>query len=148
MSTLSMLAATGAGATFLQTLVKAVALGCVYMLMGLGFVIIFKGTQVLNFAAGALSMAGAMFLSILVTDGGMPFLPFNNPLAPAAGETPSLGRWLVHVGITLLLAALLGIVIERLTIRPMVGQPLFSMAVITLGIELAIRPFNLDATAL
>ncbi|MCP4959461.1 MAG: branched-chain amino acid ABC transporter permease, partial [Actinomycetia bacterium] len=46
------------------------------------------------------------------------------------------------------LAALLGIVIERLTIRPMVGQPLFSMAVITLGIELAIRPFNLDATAL
>ena len=37
--------------------------------------------------------------------------------------------------------------IERVAIRPMVGQPLFSVAVITLGIEVAIRPFNLDATA-
>ena len=49
-----------AGTTFIQTLVKALALGSVYIIMGLGFVIIFKGTQVLNFAAGALSMAGAL----------------------------------------------------------------------------------------
>lgn len=134
--------------TFIQTLAKAVALGSIYGIMGLSFVLIFKGTQVLNFAAGAISMAGALFMSILIADGGIPFLPFDNPLAPPAGETAGVGRWLLHVVMALLLAAILGLILERVAIRPMVGQPLFAMAVITLGIEVAIRPFNLDATAI
>lgn len=136
-----------AGTTFIQTLVKALALGSIYVLMALGFVIIFKGTQVLNFAAGALSMAGALFMSILIADGGIPFTPFDNPLAPGEGDKAGIVLWLVNVMIALILAAIMGLVIERVTIRPMVGQPLFAMAVITLGIEIAVRPFNLDATA-
>lgn len=145
--TATILLASGSS-TFIQTLTKAFALGSVYVIMALGFVIIFKATQVLNFAAGALSMAGAMFMTILVSDGGLPFLPFDNPLAPAAGETPGMFQWLVNLAAALLIAGLFGLLIERLAIRPMVGQPLFAMAVITLGIEVAIRPFNLDATAL
>ncbi len=148
MNAVLQLAQIGAGETFIQTVVKSLALGSVYVLIALGFVIIFKATQVLNFAAGALSMAGAMFLTILIADGGFPFLPFDNPLAPETGENPSVIMWFVHVLIALAFAALLGLLIERITIRPMVGQPLFAMAVITLGIEIAIRPFNLDATAL
>ena len=136
------------GSLFLQTLVKALALGSVYVIIALGFVIIFKATQVLNFAAGAISMAGAMFMTILVADGGLPFLPFDNPLAPDPGETPGLIQWLVNLLLALAIAGLFGLVVERVAIRPMVGQPLFAMAVITLGIEVAIRPFNLDATAL
>jgi len=141
-------AQVGAGATFFQTLIKAIALGSVYVLIALGFVIIFKATQVLNFAAGALSMAGAMFMTILIADGGLPFLPFGNPFAPGEGESASVVMWFVNVLIALAFAALLGLLIERVAIRPMVGQPLFAMAVITLGIEVAVRPFNLDATAL
>lgn len=141
-------AQASAGATFLQTMAKALALGSVYIIVALGFVIIFKATQVLNFAAGALAMAGAMFMSILVADGGLPLLPFDNPLAPPDGETPGMVLWLLNLALTLIIAGVFGLVIERLTIRPMVGQPLFAMAVITLGIEVAIRPFNLDATAL
>lgn len=133
---------------FWQTLAKAIALGSIYSIMALSFVIIFKGTQVLNFAAGAISMAGALFMSILIADRGFPFLPFTNPLAPADGETAGVALWLVHLMIALMLAALMGLVIERIAIRPMVGQPLFAMAVITLGLEIAIRPFNLDATAI
>ncbi len=134
--------------TFIQTLVKSLALGSVYVIIALGFVIIFKATQVLNFAAGAISMAGAMFMTILVADGGLPFLPFDNPLAPDAGTTPSIFLWIVNLVVVLAIAGVFGLVIERVAIRPMVGQPLFAMAVITLGIEVAIRPFNLDATAL
>lgn len=133
---------------FAQTLFKAIALGSIYGIMGLSFVLIFKGTQVLNFATGAISMAGALFLSILLADRGLPFLPWTNPLAPSEGEPAGLARWLIHLAIALVLAAILGMVLERLAIRPMVGQPLFAMAVITLGIEIALRPFNLDATAL
>ena len=65
MNTAVQFAQVGSSATFVQTVVKALALGSVYVLIGLGFVIIFKATQVLNFAAGALSMAGAMFLSLI-----------------------------------------------------------------------------------
>ncbi len=133
---------------FIQTLAKAIALGSIYAIMGLSFVLIFKGTQVLNFAAGAISMAGALFMSILIADRGFPFLPFTNPLAPADGETAGVALWIVHLMIALILAAILGLILERVAIRPMVGQPLFSMAVITLGLEIAIRPFNLDATAI
>ncbi len=136
-----------AGTTFIQTLVKSLALGSVYILIALGFVIVFKGTQVLNFAAGAISMAGAIFMAIMVGDGGLPFLPFDNPLAPSL-DNPDLVLWLLNLAVVLLIAGLFGLVIERVAIRPMVGQPLFAMAVITLGIEVAIRPFNLDATAI
>jgi branched-chain amino acid transport system permease protein len=135
-----------AGTTFVQTLVKGLALGSVYVMMALGFVIIFKATQVLNFAAGAISMAGAIFMVIMVSDGGLPFLPFDNPIAPDP-ENPNIWLWFVNLLFVLVVAAIFGLVIERVAIRPMVGQPLFAMAVITLGIELTIRPFNLDATA-
>jgi branched-chain amino acid transport system permease protein len=148
MSSVLQLAQVSGGATFIQTVTKSLALGSVYILIALGFVIIFKATQVLNFAAGALAMAGALFMSILVSDGGFPFLPFDNPLAPAEGETAGILLWVVNIAMALVLAAIFGLILERLTIRPMVGQPLFAMAVITLGIEVAVRPFNLDATAL
>jgi branched-chain amino acid transport system permease protein len=132
--------------TFIQTLAKAIALGSIYAVMALSFVLIFKATQVLNFAAGAISMAGAIFLSILIADAGIPFLPFENPFAP--DSTAGIPLWVAHLIFALLLAAILGMVLERVAIRPMVGQPLFAMAVITLGLEIAIRPFNLDATAI
>jgi branched-chain amino acid transport system permease protein len=137
----------GAFSTFVQTLTKSIALGCIYAMLGLSFVLIFKGTQVLNFAAGAISMAGALFMSIMIADAGFPFLPWSNPLAPAAGERASIPLWVVHLLMALVLAALLGMILERIAIRPMVGQPLFAMAVVTLGLEIAIRPFNLDASA-
>lgn len=146
MSSIATALIAGAGQTFVQTLVKSLALGSVYVMIALGFVIVFKGTQVLNFAAGAISMAGAIFMSILVADGGLPFLPFDNPIAPSADD-PNIFVWLVNLLLCLCIAGAFGLVIERVAIRPMVGQPLFAMAVITLGVEIAIRPFNLDATA-
>ncbi len=137
-----------AGTTFLQTLTKSIALGCVYALVALGFVLVFKASQVLNFATGGIAMAGAIFMSILIADRGFPFLPFTNPLAPAAGETASVPLWMLHVVIAMLFAALLAVVLERVAIRPLVGQPLFALAVVTLGIEVALGPFNRDATAI
>jgi branched-chain amino acid transport system permease protein len=136
----------GSAAIFTQTVAKSVALGSLYAIMALGFVLIFKATQVLNFAHGAIAMAGALFLSILLADGGLPFLPFDNPLAPD-GE-PGVALWLVNLAIALALTAVLGLVLERLAIRPMIGQPLFAMAVITLGLEIAIRAFAVDASML
>ena len=104
------LAATGLD-TFVHTVIKSLALGSLYALLALGFVLIFKATQTVNFAQGALALAGTWFLSMI-------FMDWNVP-----------GRWVggpgwLHWFVALLLAALatagFGLVIERLAIRPMI----------------------------
>ncbi len=128
--------------TFLQALMKSFGLGAVYALIALGFVLIFKATQVVNFAQGALAMSGALFVSFMVSDGHIPFTTIRNPLVDMS---PSWLGWFLSVLVALAVAAILGLIIERLTIRPMVGEPLFSVAVLTLGLEIFLRVFNNDA---
>jgi branched-chain amino acid transport system permease protein len=52
----------------------------------------------------------------------------------------------LSLAVALVFAAGLGLVVERLAIRPMIGQPLFSVAVITLGLEIVLRTFNNDTS--
>ncbi len=129
---------------FLQTFMKSLGLGSTYALIALGFVLIFKATQTVNFAQGSLAVAGALFLSFAVADGHIPLTTIENPLLRIGGA--SWIPWFLSVGLALSFAALLGLVIERLAIRPMIGQPLFSVAVITLGLETMLRTFNNDTS--
>jgi branched-chain amino acid transport system permease protein len=126
-----------------QATMKALALGSVYAILALGFVLIFKATQTINFSQGALGMCGALFLSFLVVDEHIPFTTIQNPLLNVGG--PSWMPWFLSVLVALFFAALLGLVIERVAIRPMIGKPLFSVAVITLGLEIVLRVVATDA---
>ena len=129
--------------TFFATLVKAVALGSVYAIIALGFVLIFKATEVVNFAQGALAMCGALLVSYTFTDEHIPLTTIPNPIMSLGG--PDWIRWVLSLLLALVVAALLGLLLERLAIRPMIGQPLFSVAVITLGLEIVLRVIALDA---
>jgi len=80
--------------TFLTALTKGTALGCIYAIIGLGFVLIFKGTQTLNFAQGALAAVGALFLSFLVADQTIPLTWLPNPLSDLGG---TWATWLVNL---------------------------------------------------
>ena len=126
---------------YLTTMLKSLALGSVYALIALGFVLIFKATEVVNFSQGALAMIGALFISFMVVDENLPIIGFfteiPNPLYQLGG--PEWIRWGLSVIVALIFAALLGLLLERVAIRPMIGQPLFSVAVITLGLEIALR---------
>lgn len=126
------------GEKFLQTTAKSLALGSIYALVALGFVLVFKSTQTVNFAQGAIGVAGAWFTSMLLIDWEIPGRWFG-------------GRWVTWIIAILLgagLAAVLGLVIERTVIRRMIGEPLFSVAVITLGIEVIIRTIATDAVTI
>jgi branched-chain amino acid transport system permease protein len=127
---------------FFQTLMKALALGSVYAIIALGFVLIFKATQTVNFSQGALAMIGGLFLSFLIVDEHIPFTTIRNPIASIE---PRWLAWSLCVVAALIFSALLGLVIERVAIRPMIGEPLFSVAVITLGLEIVLRVFAIDA---
>lgn len=101
----------------MQSLSRGLGNGSVYALLALGFVIIYKSTRVISFAQPALMVAGAVLVSYLVG-----VLPFFAALPLAA-----------------LAIAGLALVIERLALRPMVGKPVFIVAIITLGIDIVIR---------
>jgi branched-chain amino acid transport system permease protein len=129
--------------TLLQAVVKSLAMGSIYALIALGFVLIFKATEVINFAQGALAMCGALFVSYSFTDEHIPFTTIHNPIVDIGG--PVWIRWVLCALLGMAFAALLGLLLERIAIRPMIGQPLFSVAVITLGLEIVLRAVAYDA---
>ena len=101
-------------AFFLQMILSGVMLGGVYSLVALGFVVIYKSTGVINFAQGQLLAIGAFILWSLLVPLGLPLW--------AAG--------LCAIACT----GLFGAIVERLTIRPMTGQPLMAVIVMTIGL--------------
>ena len=58
---------------FLQATAEGLALGAVYSLVAIGFVLIYKAMDVLSFAQPALAVVGAAFISALAVDRGIPF---------------------------------------------------------------------------
>jgi branched-chain amino acid transport system permease protein len=130
--TLVIVAQTGAtGTAATQALVTGLSLGSIYALLAMGFVIIFKSTQVLNFAHGALAALGAFLVASIATILDIPELLVPN--------WPTWAGWTLAVLLALLVAALLGMALERAFIRPMVGEELFAIAIVTLGMDIVIR---------
>ena len=104
---------------FVQLVISGVALGCIYGLIALGFVLIYKATETVNFAQGELMMLGAFCCLAGATLLGFPF-------------------W-VSVLATLAAMAVIGVLTERLVIRPILGQPAFSIVMLTIGIGYVAR---------
>ena len=105
--------------TFVQLVFSGLALGSVYTMVALGFVLIYKSTEILNFAQGNLMLMGAyLALTILTT------LHVN-----------------LFFGIVLavLMAAAMGAGIHFAVMRPMLGKPLFSVVMVTLGLSILLQ---------
>ncbi|MBX3707858.1 MAG: branched-chain amino acid ABC transporter permease [Pseudomonadales bacterium] len=102
-----------------QLLVSGVSQGCVYGLIALGFVLIYKATEMVNFAQGDLMMVGAFMAVTFVNVLGMPFL--SGVLA------------------ALVAMAVIGVVLERLLLRPMIGEPHFAVLMLTIGLGFVLR---------
>ncbi len=122
-------AANGSAAA--QALVTGLSLGSIYALLAMGFVIIFKATQVLNFAHGALAAMGAFFVAVFATIWDIPQRWFP--------DWPAWSTWTISVLLALIAAALAGMAIERVFIRPMIGEELFAVAIVTLGVDIVVR---------
>lgn len=104
---------------FLQYLIVGILTGGIYGLIGVGIVIIYKATEVFNFAAGTLMTLGALICVSLITQFHLPF-------------------WLA-VPATLVIAGIIGILIERVGLRPLLAQPVLSLVMATLAIESILR---------
>lgn len=119
-----------------QTLVDGISFGAIYALLAMGFVIIFKSTSVINFAHGGLTGLGAFLVAAFVT-----VLDFPGRYLTVL---PEWGQWTLNVLTALLLAALIGVILERVFLRPMVGEALFAVAIVTLGLDIVVRTITND----
>ena len=125
---------------FLQMLVNGLALGSIYALLAMGFVIIFKATSVLNFAHGALVAIGAFLVAIVAVD-----LEIPGRWLPGA---PEWLTWSLAALIGVTLGGLMGLVLERVFIRPMIGEPLFQIVILTVGLDIILRTIVNDIAGL
>lgn len=107
---------------FFRYLVAGVSLGSVYALVSVGFVTIYKATGVVNFAQGGFVMLGAYVAATLRMTLGLPF-----PVAIMGA---------------MVAMALLGAVVERLVLRPLVGKPVFSVTMVSLGLLILLEQFG------
>ena len=102
-----------------QYLLSGLATGAIYALIGIGFAIIYNSTGIINFAQGELVMLGGMF-SVWLT-----------------------GKWQLPILPALLLAivgtALVGVLFERLAIRPLRKATPLSLVLITIGGSILLR---------
>jgi len=123
----------------LDTLIDGLSQGAIYALLALGFVLIFKATQVINFAHGALAAVGGYITFWFAVSRDFPG-QFMTGLPGWIGWLP----WVLSAILAMAVTGLLGFVLEKLFIQPMIGEPLFSVAIITLGIDFILRTVNDD----
>jgi branched-chain amino acid transport system permease protein len=104
---------------FAQLLVSGIALGAVYALLALGFVVVFKATEVVNFAHPGLVMVGTFTTARIAGDRGVPFVA-----ALALGAA---------------VAGLVAVVAERLVVRRVASGSLIAAALATIGLDIIIQ---------
>lgn len=119
-------------AQFLQLLITGIAVGMVYALIALGFVVVWKSSSVANLALGQIVLLSSWFTYSMLVQAKLPL-------------------W-VGFPIVILFALFLGWVIERLALRPLIAQPILALITVTLGVAYFIEgivtfiwPWSVDA---
>src|SRR5579871_6144185 len=103
----------------LQLALSGLSLGSIYAIVAVALVIPFKASRVVNFAQGEMVTLGAYIGLVLSADLGLPFA--------------------LMVPATLLVAALFGVLVERLLIRPILDAPEFTLVIATFALGLIIK---------
>ena len=101
-----------------QLIVSGIAAGCLYALVAIGLVLIYKATDIVNFAQGESVTVGAYMGWLMVAEFQMPYLP---------------AMVMVMIG-----SALVGMLVERIAYRPLIKSPPFTVILATLAIGLLI----------
>jgi len=99
---------------FLQLTLTGLTSGAVYALVAVGFVLIYKSSDVINFAQGEFLLIGAYLAYFFMGQLGL--------------------HWSIGIILTIIVAAGLGVIIERLVLRPLIGEPIISVIMVTIGL--------------
>lgn len=103
----------------IELVVSGLAIGAIYGLVAMSFAVIYKSTGIVNFAQGEMGMVTAYTTWTLAT-------------AMGTGGV-------LTVLLTVVVGALLGLICERLIMRPMLGEPVLSVVLVTIGLAVVLR---------
>jgi branched-chain amino acid transport system permease protein len=104
---------------FIELVVSGLAVGAIYGLVAMGFAVIYKATGIVNFAQGEMGMLTAYTTWSLATTMGT--------------------GGIATVFVAVVVGAALGLVCERLIMRPMLGEPVLSVVLVTVGLAVVLR---------
>lgn len=104
---------------FIQLTLTGLTNGAILALAALGFVLIYKSSDVINFAQGEFLLVGAYVTFAMIAQFGL--------------------AWPLGMILTLAIAVALGVVVERLVLRPMIGEPIISVIMVTIGLSSLLR---------
>ena len=104
---------------FMQLLLSGLSMGSIYALVALGFVLIYKATSILNLAQGEFLMVGAYICLSITLDFGLNFF--------------------ASFMLTMVFSVILGLAVERFVLRPLIGEPIISVIMVTLGLTYILR---------
>ena len=99
---------------FLMTLTTGIMVGGIYALVALGWVLIYKCSGVLNLAMGELTLIGA-YVTLTFYTMGFPFI--------------------LSILCTLIIGIILGILVERIFLDKLIGEPILAVIMVTVGIS-------------
>jgi len=108
-------------ARLLQLVINGAAGGCIYGVIALGFVLIYKATEMINFAQGDLMMLGGFVALSLIANMG-------------------LNYWLGGL-LAIAIMAAFGFLLDAVLLRRVIGQPQFAVIMLTLGLGFIFRAF-------
>ncbi len=104
---------------FIQLTLTGLTNGAILSLAALGFVLIYKSSDVINFAQGEFLLVGAYITYALIVQFGL--------------------AWPLGMALTLAAAVGVGILVERFVLRPMIGEPIISVIMVTIGLSSLLR---------
>jgi branched-chain amino acid transport system permease protein len=100
---------------FIQLTLTGLTNGAILALAALGFVLIYKSSDVINFAQGEFLLVGAYVIFAMVAQFSL--------------------HWTLGMALTIVVAIGLGVLVERLVLRPMIGEPIISVIMVTIGLS-------------
>jgi branched-chain amino acid transport system permease protein len=104
---------------FIELVVSGLAIGAIYGLVAMSFAVIYKSTGIVNFAQGEMGMVTA-------------YTTWSIATAMGTGGV-------LTILVAVVLGAILGLVCERLIMRPMLGEPVLSVVLVTIGLAVVLR---------
>ena len=104
---------------FIQLCVTGLVIGSCYALVAMGFALIYKSTSIINFAQGEFVLIGGYFCLWMYTDLGLPIA--------------------LSFVLTAAIAVVMGILLERIVLRPMIGEPIISVIMITIALATLLK---------
>ncbi len=102
-----------------QQVLSGIATGCIYALIGLAIILIYKASDAINFAAGEMMMISAFMSYTFLTIVKLPY-------------------YQVFI-LTILFSGLFGVIVERVAIRPVFDAPIFTIIILTFGLGMILK---------